>query len=132
MSMTDPVADLLTRIRNAAMVRRPVIELPSSKLKVNIVELMKKEGFIRDYRVLEDNKQGRLQISLKYDKNKSSVIKGIKKISKPGRRVYLAYKDVPRVLNGLGIAVVSNTQGIMTGRESKQKKLGGEWLCSIW
>jgi len=132
MSMTDPIADLLTRIRNAVMVKHPVLELPSSKMKVSVVELLKKEGFLYDYRVLEDGKQGKLQIRLKYDKNSGSVIKGLKKVSKPGRRVYVGYDEIPRVLNGLGIAVISNTQGIMTGRESKSKRLGGEWVCSVW
>ncbi len=130
--MTDPVADLLTRIRNAVLVKHPLVDLPSSKLKVAMVELLKKEGYIVDYRVVEDDRQGRLQIRLKYDSKKNGVIQGLKEVSKPGRRVYVKHNEMPKVLNGLGMAVISSTHGIMTGRECKRKRLGGEWICSVW
>ncbi|OSX54328.1 30S ribosomal protein S8 [Anoxybacillus ayderensis] len=132
MVMTDPIADMLTRIRNANMVRHEKLEVPASKIKKEIAEILKREGFIRDVEYIEDNKQGILRIFLKYGPNNERVITGIKRISKPGLRVYAKADEVPRVLNGLGIAILSTSQGILTDKEARQKRTGGEVLAYIW
>lgn len=132
MVMTDPIADMLTRIRNANMVRHPELELPSSKLKVEIADILKREGYIRDYEVIEDNKQGILRIHLKYGVNNERVITGLKRISKPGLRVYAKADEIPRVLNGLGIAIVSTSKGVLSDKEAREQHVGGEVLAYIW
>lgn len=132
MVMTDPIADMLTRIRNANMVRHEKLEVPASKIKKEIAEILKREGFIRDVEYIEDNKQGILRIFLKYGPNNERVITGIKRISKPGLRVYAKADEVPRVLNGLGVAILSTSQGILTDKEARQKRTGGEVLAYIW
>ncbi|WP_027410247.1 30S ribosomal protein S8 [Anoxybacteroides tepidamans] len=132
MVMTDPIADMLTRIRNANMVRHEKLEVPASKMKKEIAEILKREGFIRDVEYIEDNKQGILRIFLKYGPNNERVITGLKRISKPGLRVYAKANEVPRVLNGLGIAILSTSQGILTDKEARQKGTGGEVLAYIW
>ncbi|TCT21090.1 SSU ribosomal protein S8P [Melghiribacillus thermohalophilus] len=132
MTMTDPIADMLTRIRNANMVRHEKLEVPASKLKKEIAEILKREGFIRDYEYIEDNKQGILRIFLKYGPNNERVITGLKRISKPGLRVYAKADELPRVLNGLGIAVVSTSKGVLTDKEARQQAVGGEVLAYIW
>jgi len=132
MVMTDPIADMLTRIRNANMVRHEKLEVPASKMKREIAEILKREGFIRDVEYIEDNKQGILRIFLKYGPNNERVISGLKRISKPGLRVYAKAHEVPRVLNGLGIAILSTSQGILTDKEARQKGTGGEVLAYIW
>ncbi|AKS37128.1 30S ribosomal protein S8 [Anoxybacillus gonensis] len=132
MVMTDPIADMLTRIRNANMVRHEKLEVPASKIKKEIAEILKREGFIRDVEYIEDNKQGILRIFLKYGPNNERVITGLKRISKPGLRVYAKADEVPRVLNGLGIAILSTSQGILTDKEARQKRTGGEVLAYIW
>jgi small subunit ribosomal protein S8 len=132
MVMTDPIADMLTRIRNANMVRHEKLEVPASKIKKEIAEILKREGFIRDVEYIEDNKQGILRIFLKYGPNNERVITGLKRISKPGLRVYAKAHEVPRVLNGLGIAILSTSQGILTDKEARQKGTGGEVLAYIW
>ncbi|MBB5325774.1 small subunit ribosomal protein S8 [Anoxybacillus tepidamans] len=132
MVMTDPIADMLTRIRNANMVRHEKLEVPASKMKREIAEILKREGFIRDVEYIEDNKQGILRIFLKYGPNNERVITGLKRISKPGLRVYAKAHEVPRVLNGLGIAILSTSQGILTDKEARQKGTGGEVLAYIW
>lgn len=132
MVMTDPIADMLTRIRNANMVRHEKLEVPASKIKREIAEILKREGFIRDVEYIEDNKQGILRIFLKYGPNNERVITGLKRISKPGLRVYVKADEVPRVLNGLGIAILSTSQGILTDKEARQKGTGGEVLAYIW
>ena len=132
MVMTDPIADLLTRIRNANMVRHEKMEVPASKIKKEIAEILKREGFIRDVEYIEDNKQGILRIFLKYGANNERVITGLKRISKPGLRVYAKANDVPRVLNGLGIAIVSTSQGIVSDKEARAKQVGGEVLAYVW
>ncbi|ANB60887.1 small subunit ribosomal protein S8 [Anoxybacillus voinovskiensis] len=132
MVMTDPIADMLTRIRNANMVRHEKLEVPASKMKREIAEILKREGFIRDVEYIEDNKQGILRIFLKYGPNNERVITGLKRISKPGLRVYAKANEVPRVLNGLGIAILSTSQGILTDKEARQKGTGGEVLAYIW
>ncbi|WP_044895206.1 30S ribosomal protein S8 [Bacillus alveayuensis] len=132
MVMTDPIADMLTRIRNANMVRHEKLEVPASKIKKEIAEILKREGFIRDVEYIEDNKQGILRIFLKYGPNNERVITGLKRISKPGLRVYAKAHEVPRVLNGLGIAILSTSQGVLTDKEARQKGTGGEVLAYIW
>jgi small subunit ribosomal protein S8 len=130
--MTDPIADLLTRIRNANMVRHDKLEVPASKMKKDVADILKREGFIRDVEYIEDNKQGILRIFLKYGANNERVITGIKRISKPGLRVYAKAGDVPRVLNGLGIAIVSTSQGVISDKEARAKKIGGEVIAYVW
>ncbi|RHW36263.1 30S ribosomal protein S8 [Lysinibacillus yapensis] len=132
MTMTDPIADMLTRIRNANMVRHEKLEVPASNLKKDIAEILKREGFVRDVEYVEDNKQGIIRIFLKYGKENERVITGLKRISKPGLRVYAKTDEVPRVLNGLGIALVSTSQGLLTDKEARAKKVGGEILAYIW
>lgn len=132
MVMTDPIADLLTRIRNANMVRHEKVEVPSSNMKVKIAEILKKEGFIRDFEKLEDEKQGMLRLFLKYGPNNERVITGLKRISKPGLRVYAKTNEVPRVLGGLGIAIISTSKGVMTDKEARAAQTGGEVVAYIW
>lgn len=132
MVMTDPIADLLTRIRNANMVRHEKLEVPASKIKKDVAEILKREGFIRDVEFIEDNKQGIIRIFLKYGANNERVITGIKRISKPGLRVYAKANEVPKVLNGLGIAIVSTSQGVLTDKDARNKQVGGEVLAYVW
>ena len=130
--MTDPIADLLTRIRNANVARHDQLEVPASNLKKEIVDILKREGFIRDFEYIEDSKQGVLRLFLKYGQDNERVITGIKKISKPGLRVYVKADELPRVLNGLGIAVVSTSKGVLTDKEARQQAVGGEVLAYVW
>ncbi|WP_368653620.1 30S ribosomal protein S8 [Ornithinibacillus sp. 4-3] len=132
MVMTDPIADMLTRIRNANMVRHEKLELPSSKMKQAIAEILKREGYVRDYEVVEDSKQGVLRIFLKYGANEERVITGLKRISKPGLRVYAKADEVPRVLNGLGTAIISTSKGLLTDKEARSQAMGGEIIAYIW
>ena len=132
MVMTDPIADMLTRIRNANTVRHEKLELPASKMKRDIADILKREGFVRDYEFIEDNKQGILRIFLKYGKHEEQVITGIKRISKPGLRVYAKADEVPRVLNGLGIAIVSTSKGVLSDKEARSQAVGGEVLAYVW
>ncbi|MBR2679592.1 MAG: 30S ribosomal protein S8 [Exiguobacterium sp.] len=132
MVMTDPIADMLTRIRNANMVRHEKMELPASNIKREIAEILKREGFIRDVEYIEDAKQGTLRLFLKYGANNERVITGLKRISKPGLRVYAKADEVPKVLGGLGIAVLSTSKGLMTDKEARQQQVGGEVLAYIW
>ena len=129
--VTDPIADMLTRIRNANAMRYKEVEIPSSKVKVEIAKILKNEGFINDYKIKKNNVQDVIILSLKYN-NKERVITGLKRISKPGLRVYAKSNEIPRVLNGLGIAIISTSQGIMTGKDAKAANLGGEVLAYIW
>ena len=132
MTMTDPIADMLTRIRNANMVRHEKLEVPASNLKKEIAEILKREGFVRDVEYAEDNKQGIIRIFLKYGKDNERVITGLKRISKPGLRVYAKTDEVPKVLNGLGIALVSTSNGLLTDKEARAKQVGGEILAYVW
>jgi small subunit ribosomal protein S8 len=132
MSMTDPIADMLTRVRNANMVGHERVEIPASKIKEQIARILYEQGYIRNYRFIEDGKQGILRVYLKYGENKEKVITQLKRISKPGRRVYVSRDKVPRVLGGLGIAILSTSQGIMTSAQSKKAGIGGEVLCYVW
>ena len=132
MSMTDPIADMLTRIRNGAMAKKETVDMPSSNVKVEIAKVLKAEGYINAYKVLKDDKQGILNVALKYDENKKSVVEGIKRVSKPGSRVYVNTDSVPKVINGYGIAIISTSKGLMVDREARKSKVGGEILCNVW
>jgi small subunit ribosomal protein S8 len=132
MSMSDPLSDMLTRIRNAGMAKFQTVDMPHSKLKAGVAEILKKEGYIGDYHVIEDSKQGILRIDLKYDADNRKVITGLRKISKPGRRVYVKAKDIPRVMSGMGIAVLSTSQGVVADRQARLQGMGGELLCEVW
>ncbi|MDD4363321.1 MAG: 30S ribosomal protein S8 [Atribacterota bacterium] len=129
--VTDPIADMITRIRNANRAKSSKVEIPSSKIKLEIARILKDEGFIRDYQSKEDNKQGVITVFLKYS-DKQRIITNLKRISKPGLRVYVNKDDVPEVLGGLGISILSTSNGIMSGKEAKKKHYGGEVLCYIW
>ena len=131
MVMTDPIADMLTRIRNANQMRHETVDVPASKLKKEILEVLKKEGYILGYKVVKGDVQDTLRVSLKYN-NTERVVKGLKRISKPGLRVYAKNSEIPKVLNGLGIAVISTSRGIMTDREARKLKVGGEILAYVW
>jgi len=130
--VTDPIADMLTRIRNACMVRHTQVVMPSSKIKVEIAKILAQEGFIGGYAVIEEKPQAKLALALKYTGRGKSVITGLDRISKPGRRVYTSYKDIPWVRSGLGISIVSTPLGLMTGRKARRTKVGGELICNVW
>jgi small subunit ribosomal protein S8 len=132
MTMTDPIADMLTRIRNANMVQHESVEIPGSKVKLAIADILKHEGFIKEYDFKKDNKQGTIRVYLKYGPNREKVITGLKRISKPGLRVYAQKDQMPKVLGGLGVAVISTSQGIMTDKAARKAGVGGEVLCYIW
>lgn len=129
--MTDPIADLFTRIRNGLMVRHPRVDVPGSKMKARIVEILKEEGYIKNFRIYEDNLQGIIRIYLKYAGDKP-VIRGIKRVSKPGRRNYVKRDEIPKVLNGLGLAILSTSSGVMTDEKCREKGVGGEVLGLVW
>ena len=130
--VTDTIADMLTRIRNANQMRYTEVKVPASKLKLELARILKEEGFIKDYKLLDENVQGMILLTLKYGENKQRVITGLKRISKPGLRVYAKAEEVPRVLNGLGLAIISTSKGIMTDKEARRQNLGGEVLAYIW
>lgn len=132
MVMTDPIADFLTRIRNANMVMHEKVEIPASKTKVALAEILKEEGFIKDYEQIEDGKQGIIRVYLKYGPNREKVITGLKRISKPGLKVYCKKDEIPKVLGGLGIAIISTSKGIMTDKHARTAGLGGEVICYVW
>ena len=132
MTMSDPIADMLTRIRNAAKARFNSVDIPGSNLKTELAKIMKEEGFIRNYKFIKDGKQGILRIYLKYGSGQSNVIYGIKRISKPSRRVYVKCKEIKPVFNGMGIAILSTSQGVMTDKNARQLNAGGEILCHVW
>lgn len=132
MVMTDPIADFLTRIRNANTARHEAFEVPASNMKIAIAKILKDEGYIKDYEIVEDNKQNVIRISLKYGKNKERVIKNLRRISKPGLRVYAKSDDIPKVLNGLGIAIISTSEGVLTDKEARNRHVGGEVLAYVW
>lgn len=132
MSMTDPVADMLTRIRNANMAHTELLEMPSSKLKANIAEILKQEGYIRDFVVEPTTPQATLKLALKFAKDRERVLTGIRRISKPGLRVYAKADELPRVLGGLGVAIVSTSKGLLTDRDARKAGVGGEILAYVW
>ncbi len=132
MSMTDPIADMLTRIRNGVSARHESVVMPTSKLKVAIAKVLKEEGFIRDFQVEAEGPRAMLKIELSYTGRKEPVLSGIKRVSKPGLRVYVQKREIPRVLGGLGVAILSTPEGVMTGQVARQKSIGGEILCYVW
>ena len=132
MVMTDPIADFLTRIRNANMAKHESLEVPASKIKRDIAEILKNEGFVRDVEYIDDDKQGIIRVFLKYGKGNERVISGIRRISKPGLRSYVKADAIPKVLNGLGIAILSTSEGVITDKEARAKKIGGEVIAYIW
>ena len=132
MSMTDPIAHMLTKVRNAMMAKKQDVELSSSKLKARIAHILTEEGYVKNYEVIPDNKQGILKIYLKYDANKKGVITNLQRVSKPSRRVFVAKDEVPSVLSGLGIAILSTSRGVMTDRAARKAGIGGEVICYVW
>ena len=132
MSVNDPIADMLTRIRNACMARHTTVAIPASKMKVAIAEILKREGFIRDFKIEEGQPFDTIQITLKYTSDRRPVITGLKRVSKPGLRIYTGRADIPRVRNGLGLSILSTPKGVMAGHEAWQEHVGGEVLCYIW
>jgi small subunit ribosomal protein S8 len=130
--MTDPIADMLTRIRNANTVRRHQVDVPGSKLKRALAQILKEEGYIENYQWIDDGKQGVLRLTLRYGPDRQRVITGLRRISRPGLRVYVGKDQVPRVLGGLGIAVLSTSKGVMTDRRARKEGVGGEVLCWVW
>ena len=130
--MTDPIADLLTRIRNAAQERHPATRVPASKVKRRILEILKSEGFISDFDFISEGPQGTLSINLKYGPDKRCAIHGLRRLSKPGCRQYVKSKEIPKVLNGLGITIISTSRGMMTDREARKAHVGGELICAVW
>src|SRR5690554_919069 len=130
--MTDPIADMLTRIRNGNNAKHDSVDVPASNIKKELAQILTNEGFIKGFDVIEDGKQGIIRIDLKYGKNSEKVISGIKRISKPGLKVYVKSDEIPRVLGGLGIAVLSTSKGIMTDKEARKENVGGEVICYVW
>ncbi|MDQ5983949.1 MAG: 30S ribosomal protein S8 [Eubacteriales bacterium SKADARSKE-1] len=132
MQITDTIADLLTRIRNASKSRHDTVDIPSSNMKKAITQILVDEGYIKKYTVIEDSKQGIIRVTLKYDENKKPIITGLKRVSKPGLRIYTNAQDMPKVMKGLGIAIVSTSQGIMTDRKARLLNIGGEVMAFVW
>ena len=132
MPVTDPLSDMLTRIRNANIARHGKVDIPTSKIKVSVAKILKDEGYIKNFKLIKDRKHGVLRIYLKYDELNQGVITDLKRMSKPGRRLYVKGKDIPLILNGMGIAVLSTSRGVLADREARKANVGGELLCSIW
>jgi small subunit ribosomal protein S8 len=131
-TVNDPIADLLARIRNASSAEHEKVDIPASRLKVRLAELLKEEGFIKNFRVIEDNRQGTLRVYLKYGPSQEKVITGLRRVSKPGRRLYVGADKIPSVLGGMGVAILSTPRGVLTDRESRRQRVGGEVLCYVW
>jgi small subunit ribosomal protein S8 len=132
MSLTDPIADMLTRIRNAVKAHKKEVAIPSSRMKVELAKILKDEGYIRNFKVIDNNRQGTLHVTLKYAGKKNNVISGLKRVSKPGCRIYCRGDQIPKVLDGLGIIIISTSQGIIVGKKCEELGIGGEVLCQIW
>ncbi len=132
MGMTDPIADMLTRIRNANMAKQEKVDIPSSNLKLELARVLKEEGYIKNFKLLKDRKQGIVRVYMKYSPDELRVINGLKRVSSPGNRVYVGADEIPRVMGGLGVAILSTSKGVMADRESRTKNIGGEVLCYIW
>jgi small subunit ribosomal protein S8 len=130
--VTDPVADMLARIRNGSVAEHEKVDIPSSKLRVRLAEILKEEGFIKNFRLIEDKRQGILRVYLKYGPGQERVISGLRRVSKPGRRRYVGADRIPSVLGGMGVAILSTPRGVLTDRESRKAKVGGEVLCYVW
>ncbi|MGQ9484745.1 MAG: 30S ribosomal protein S8 [Desulfosoma sp.] len=132
MVMTDPIADLLNRIKNAHKARFDKVDVPASRMKVEMARILKEEGYIKHFKLIKDNKQGVLRIHLKYGPDREPAIRDMRRISKPSRRIYVGFKEIPKVLNGLGIAILSTSRGILTDKQARQEGVGGELICSVW
>lgn len=132
MQMSDVIADMLTRIRNANDAKHATVDIPASNMKKAIAEILLNEGYIKGYQVLDDGKQGTIRVTLKYGANKQKVLRGLKRVSKPGLRIYAGYEDMPKVMSGLGIAIVSTSKGLMTDKQARTNKIGGEVLAFVW
>jgi len=132
MVMTDPIADFLTRIRNAQKARFDKLDIPASKMKASLARILKEEGYIKNFKLIRDTRQGIIRIHLKYGESRENIISGIKRVSRPGCRVYVGHDEIPRILNGMGINILSTSKGIMTDRQARKEHLGGELLCSVW
>ena len=132
MTRTDPIADMLTRIRNAIMASYDTVDIPSSRLKISVVKVLKSEGFIKNYRIMTEGRRENIRVFLKYDENGDSVIGGLERVSKPSRRLYAKTDRIPKILGGLGVSILSTSKGVMTDREAKKMGVGGEILCSVW
>ena len=132
MNITDPIADMLTRIRNALMVKHQSVLVPVSKEKVSIAKILKDEGFIRDFETIDNGPQGNIRIALKYDTQKKPMLSGLKRVSKPGLRIYIGKNEIPRIYGGMGVTLISTSQGVMTGKDAWSRGIGGEFLCYIW
>ena len=132
MQMSDVIADMLTRIRNASTAKHATVDIPASNMKKAIAEILLNEGYIKGYQVLDDGKQGTIRVTLKYGANKQKVLRGLKRVSKPGLRIYAGYEDMPKVMSGLGIAIVSTSKGLMTDKQARANKIGGEVLAFVW
>lgn len=132
MNITDPIADMLTRIRNALMVKHQSVLVPMSKEKVSIAKILRDEGFIRDFETINNGPQGNIRIALKYDTQKKPMLSGLKRVSKPGLRIYIGKNEIPRIYGGMGVTLISTSQGVMTGKDAWSRGIGGEFLCYIW
>ena len=132
MSMTDPIGDMLTRIRNANMVKHESVEMPSSKMKIEIAKILKKEGYIRDFRYYKFQNKFNLKIFLKYGEKNTNILKGIERVSKPGRRIYSSKENIEKVLGGLGISILTTSKGVLTDKEARSNNVGGEVICRVW
>ena len=132
MQMSDVIADMLTRIRNANDAKHSTVDIPASNMKKAIADILVSEGYVKSYQIIEDGKQGIIRVTLKYLANKQKVIRGIRRVSKPGLRIYAGYEDMPKVMNGLGVAIVSTSKGIMTDKKARAEKVGGEVIAFVW
>ena len=132
MSMTDPIADMLTRIRNGILANFPKVDVPASRMKIGIAKILKDEGFIKNYKLIKDRKQGMLRIFLKYGPDKQCIIHGLERVSKPSRRTYVSAADAPLVLNGLGVSIISTSKGLITDSDARRLNVGGEVICTVW
>lgn len=130
--LTDPISDMLTRMRNAILIKSEKVDIPASKMKVEIAKILKEEGFIKSYKIIKDKKQGILRVTLKYTSENEPVVSGLKRISKPGRRVYVGKSEVPRVMGGVGIAIITTPKGILSDKGCRSEGVGGEVLCYVW
>jgi len=132
MQMSDVIADMLTRIRNASNAKHATVDIPASNMKKSIADILVAEGYVKGYQVIEDGKQGSIRVTLKYTAGKQKVIRGLRRVSKPGLRIYAGYEDMPKVMNGLGIAIVSTPKGLMTDKKAREQKIGGEVIAFVW
>ena len=130
--VSDPIGDFLNRIRNGQKARFDKVDIPASRIKANLSRILKEEGYIKNYKFIRDDKQGVLRIHLKYGESRDGALTGAKRISRPGRRIYVGHEEIPKILNGMGVSIVSTSRGVMTDREARKERIGGEVLCSLW